>query len=343
MGNTKSCPICGAEATAHPDYEKSLVFYNCPVCGRFELSPHNRMNYNKLASYLLYHAFRAENYAEYRYHTELEKELCDQYRKEFDSGNNTHGRPVHMDTELVDAWYPKTFSERVDNILLYLGTHIPHIGQKITLEWHKLLSILFVDRYDVEPALHNPNYLNQTQRDDGDCDLEVQYMLNYLQNSGYIEWIPGSTGDDAEAISLTPQGYARIEILQKNTAYGRNVLVAMKFGEDTIPLREAIRKGITDAGYIAVFIDEVQHNDFITPELLKYIRDSKFIVVDLTHQNNGAYFEEGYAMGLGKQVIQLCQKDQRLHFDIAQKNTIMWGEEDDIPERLTNRIKATID
>ena len=119
--------------------------------------------------------------------------------------------------------------------------------------------------------------------------------------------------------------------------------MAMKFGEDTKPLREAIRKGIQDAGYIAVFIDEVQYNEFITPELLKHIRDSKFVVVDLTHQNNGAYFEEGYAMGLGKPVIQLCKKDTKLHFDIAQKNTIMWVKEDDIPERLTNRIKATID
>ena len=27
-------------------------------------------------------------------------------------------------------------------------------------------------------------------------------------------------------------------------------------------------------------IDEVEHNDFITPELLKYIKDSKFAVVD---------------------------------------------------------------
>ena len=35
--------------------------------------------------------------------------------------------------------------------------------------------------------------------------------------------------------------------------------------------------------------------------------------------------------------------DKRLHFDIAQKNTIMWDTEEDIPERLTNRIKATID
>jgi len=117
----------------------------------------------------------------------------------------------------------------------------------------------------------------------------------------------------------------------------------MKFGDDTKPLREAIRKGISDAGYIAIFIDEVQHNELITPELLKYIRDSKFVVADLTHQNNGAYFEEGYAMGLGKPVIRLCKQDTKLHFDIAQKNTIMWATEDDIPEMLTNRIKATID
>ena len=66
-------------------------------------------------------------------------------------------------------------------------------------------------------------------------------------------------------------------------------------------------------------------------------------MVDLSHQNNGAYFEEGYAMGSGKPVIQLCKKDVRLHFDIAQKNTIIWETEEEIPERLKNRIIATID
>ena len=48
-------------------------------------------------------------------------------------------------------------------------------------------------------------------------------------------------------------------------------------------------------------------------------------------------------MGLGKEVIQICQKDVKLHFDIAQKNTIMWENENDIIEKLANRIKATID
>lgn len=37
------------------------------------------------------------------------------------------------------------------------------------------------------------------------------------------------------------------------------------------------------------------------------------------------------------------KKGTKLHFDIAQKNTIMWQTEDDIPEKLCNRIKATID
>ena len=48
-------------------------------------------------------------------------------------------------------------------------------------------------------------------------------------------------------------------------------------------------------------------------------------------------------MGLGKPVIQLFKKDVRLHFDIAQKNTIIWETEEEIPERLKNRIIATID
>lgn len=164
-----------------------------------------------------------------------------------------------------------------------------------------------------------------------------------MQKTQYIEYRDGVNEEDWIELQSTPEGYARIDMLQKNTKDGRNVLVAMKFGEDTKLLREAIRKGISDAGYFAIFIDEVQHNDFITPELLKYIRDSKFVVVDLTHQNNGAYFEEGYAMGLGKPVIQLCQRDAKLHFDIAQKNTIMWDVEESIPLMLKNRIIATID
>lgn len=338
MTEMAKCVVCGSQSSKTANYETDRVFYECPVCGRFELGLSDLshgMDYNSLAPYLAHNRFDSQRVIEYRYHTTLEKDTCDQYRQQFDSGNKQHGRPVHMDAELVDAWYPKSFAEKIDKILLYLDLKSKHIGEMVELSREEMLSMLFVDRYE------HDTYGNISERDEDSVEREARYILNHLKNCDYIECNPVLLEDSY--IQISPEGYARIDVLQKHTANSRNVLVAMKFGDDTRNLREAIRKGITDAGYIAIFIDEVQHNEFITPELLKHIRDSKFVVVDLTHQNNGAYFEEGYAMGLGKPVIQLCQKDTRLHFDIAQKNTIMWATEADIPERLTNRIKATIE
>lgn len=341
MEKEVKCPVCDTVAYCQPDYDRDLIFYSCPVCGRFQLDAYEKLNRNHLAPYLLYNGFR-HGLSEYRYHTVLEKETCDKYRKDFDNGNNTHGRPVHMDEDIIENWYPRTFNERIDKILLFLDSRISHIGQQISFSYQELLSALFVDRKEYnQPSINSTG--SWIARNPDDCEHEIEYMLKYLEKCSYVEYTDGISEEEWIEISLTPEGYARVETLQKNTAHGRNVLVAMKFGDDTNPLREAIRKGIKEAGYIAIFIDEVQHNDFITPELLKYIRDSRFVVVDLTHQNNGAYFEEGYAMGLGKPVIQLCQKDTNLHFDVAQKNTIIWSTEDDIPGKLYNRIKATID
>ena len=75
---------------------------------------------------------------------------------------------------------------------------------------------------------------------------------------------------------------------------------------------------------------------------MRQIKNCKFAVVDLSHRNRGAYFEEGFAMGVDKIVIQLCKKGVKLHFDVAQKNTIIWKTETDIPELLQKRIEETI-
>ena len=337
----KACPVCGSQASAQQNYDSVCVFYMCPVCGRYEItySGMDLLNNTKLASFLFYNRFKKTGSPEYRYHTTLSKEKCDEYKKGFEEGDTSHGHPVHMDSGIIDNWYPKTFAERIDYILLYLSKRAKHVGQSVTLTTEELLSLLFIDRKEI-----NDFTRELEPRHDFVCKDEACYMLDFLAKEDYV--LTDMRGHEIPKpinLLLTPKGYSRIDSIQKAISRGSNALVAMKFGDDTKPLREAIRKGIQDAGYNAIFIDEVQHNDFITPELLKHIRDSKFVVVDLTHQNNGAYFEEGYAMGLGKPVIQLCKRHVQLHFDIAQKNTIMWDAEEDIPERLTNRIKATID
>lgn len=163
-----------------------------------------------------------------------------------------------------------------------------------------------------------------------------------MANQGYID-SPITYSGGKRPIQLTPKGYSRLDDIKTELTSQKQAFIAMKFGNDTINLRSAIKKGISDAGYIPILIDEIDYNGLITPEILKRIQNSKFVVVDLTHQNNGAYFEEGYAMGLGKPVIQLCSENTKLHFDLAQKNTIMWANEEDIPERLCKRILATIE
>jgi len=282
-----------------------------------------------LQLFFAHNAYDPADVFERRYYTTAEKETCDELQEE------GKGHPVHIDSEIVEAWYPRSFSEKIDLILLYLHKHAPHIGQTIQFSAQKLYSFLFIDRYDLANGQYAP-------REDDAIEDEAKFIIKCLIQQGLIVDGGKLPFAAAQRFTLTPCGYARIDELQRYTGNGKNVLVAMSFN-NTEKLREAIRKGIHLAGYIAIFIDEVQHNELITPELLKHIKDSKFVVVDLTHQNNGAYFEEGYAMGLGKPVIQLCKQGVKLHFDIAQKNTIMWAAEDDIPELLQKRIAATIE
>lgn len=338
MENIVQCPVCQSNAPCYTGFARDVQFFQCPVCGKYEWSVEDHLhpiNKNQLAAYLVYHAIPSGD-GDARYYTTLDKQLCDKYNHAYSKGDISHGRPIHIDADIVANWYPKAFSEKIDHILLYIHKHAPHIGQSIHFAPQTLYSFLFIDRYDLVEGQY-------VLRENSVIEAEAKFIIECLTGQDLIATSGNRPYVTATYFTLTPHGYARIDELQKNTAKGKNVLVAMKFGEDTKSLREAIRAGIQSAGYIAVFIDEVQHNELITPELLKYIRDSKFVVVDLTHKNNGAYFEEGYAMGVGKPVIQLCKQGVKLHFDIAQKNTIIWKTEDDIPQLLQCRIVATID
>lgn len=339
MESSAICPICNSEITIFdPKPASFYVFYACPVCGKYRLYFYDHefrsFNKNHLASFLAYNGFPYSP-NEKRCYTTLTQEECE--KNELDHADEPeHTHLVPLIPQIIDAWYSKSFAEKVDSILLYLNQHTPHWGDKISLTKEQYYSAFFVDRYDYDeygnPKARNPIEMNQ----------QVQFMLNYLVSSRYVI-TPTPNAGGTVLLTLQPEGYARVDHLQKSNANSKEVLVAMQFGEKTRELREAIRMGIANAGYQAVFIDEVEHNDQITPELLKHIRMSRFVVVDLSHQNNGAYFEEGYAMGLGKPVIQLCKMDTKLHFDVAQKNTIIWNSEDEIPDRLMKRIHATID
>jgi hypothetical protein len=74
------------------------------------------------------------------------------------------------------------------------------------------------------------------------------------------------------------------------------------------------------------------------------IRAARFVVAELSHHNNGAYWEAGFARGLGKSVIYMYNKvigkSDRPHFDVGSDLYISW--EEDKPEKAADDLKAVI-
>ena len=147
---------------------------------------------------------------------------------------------------------------------------------------------------------------------------------------------------------ITVQGWQKIDELRKQEQTVRQGFVAMAFREEAKPIRESFRKAINDQGYKPVILDEKEHNNQIVPEIFYEIKRSKFVVVDVTYPNYGAYYEAGYAQALGKPVIICCQKQvyddpaQRPHFDIAQQSIVVWETHEELVKRLKRRIEATV-
>ena len=86
-------------------------------------------------------------------------------------------------------------------------------------------------------------------------------------------------------------------------------IVSMSFDHSLDPIRDAIKKGIIDAEFSPEFMDEMIHNEQIVPEMFRLIRECRFLIMDISYPNYGAYYEAGYASGCGKQVIIACKKE----------------------------------
>ena len=172
---------------------------------------------------------------------------------------------------------------------------------------------------------------------------EVKYLLDYLIEQNWIDLRNGYV--------LTVEGYARLAELETANTESSKGFVAMWFDDSTDEAwEEGIKRGIEDAGYEAVRIDQQEHNNKIDDEIIAEIRRSRFVVADFTQGEKGArggvYYEAGFAHGLGIEVIFTCRKDvldnDDIHFDTRQYNHIDWETPEELRQRLAARISAVI-
>ena len=332
MGKNNICPLCG-EYSNQIRYIDVFKRYEgvCDTCGKFSISEYTLadVDRNKIASYLYYHSIFDESAQSFKTNFSIHR------KQEKVKENETC-----LLYEQIENWYPTTFSEKINIFLLHLYEKTKYMGDKVYISPTQIESACFVIRF------FNGNIDNRNN--------QVQYFLDYLKKQGDLT--PDSIFTE---YCLAPKGYQRIDELQKHFSNNKNVFVAMSFADEAKPIREAIRKGVIKAKYSPTIMDEIIHNEQIVPAMLRMIRESRLLILEITNPNYGAYYEAGYALGLGKEVIICCSSEVyrkeytteeekkyerylKPHFDVAQKQILVWDDYEDLTYKLSEWIKAII-
>jgi nucleoside 2-deoxyribosyltransferase len=149
---------------------------------------------------------------------------------------------------------------------------------------------------------------------------------------------------DSVKCQITFDGWKYIERGGLGTASPKRVFVAMSFNPDLEPaFKTGIEQAVaTDCNLICIRLDKQHHNEKICDRILSEIRRSHIVVADFTEHKAGVYFEAGFALALGKEVIWTVRENNKenTHFDTRQYNHIIWKEPADLREQLRDRIQA---
>lgn len=336
MYNREKCFICfSIDATWIKESTYDGLEYSCPRCGKYTITKDA-----------------------YEF---LEKQDNHAIRNEFDKKAPSLAAEMKLKGETPFAIELSLTGRLIVNGRDFLNTYPEDFEEKIWRSLNNLYRLLKPMQWESiikdDVRYFFSNNLN-----------EAASVVLALKKLNYIKKKDESLAVFDFSIMLTLDGWRaakkyNAKIINKNT-----VFVAMWFDVNaTSNYRTATKKAIIRAGYEPVIVDEVMHNDFIMDKITNLINESRFVIADFSCApetidkekikngvRGGVYYEAGYAKGLGLQVIHTCNKssfDQnRLHFDIQQKSTIIWHDNNgiiktngyDYIEYLKEHIIATV-
>jgi hypothetical protein len=174
---------------------------------------------------------------------------------------------------------------------------------------------------------------------------EFEFHLAGVVASGAVQEIPRPGG--ARYYVITYQGWeTAAKLATEGGANSKTAFVAMKFSDEMLALWEPVfQAAIERAGFEPRLVGDPEHNDRIDAKIVAEIKQSRFVIADMTYGSQGVYFEAGYAIGLGRPVIWTCRRDREkedMHFDTRQYAHILWSTPEELKEALYNRIVGTI-
>jgi hypothetical protein len=236
------------------------------------------------------------------------------------------GKRVELSRGFFDALKGRTLptpSEVIDNLIVWIAQRVDgKPGGVANVSFQNLGMLAVIGAIDGEDAI---------------------WAAQSLKARGWIE------DDGAEVahypqLQLTVQGWQRFEQLKTAQVASRFAFFARQFKNPDLDrvFEECLREAVQKTGYElrtvpqrAGLIDAIIEDD---------IRRCRFLIADLSDNNGGAYWEAGFAEGLGKPVIYLCKNGVQAHFDTDHRHTVKWDLSclPDTAEKLKAIIRNTL-
>ena len=305
-------------------YNTPILFevgkYRYVLSRPYDMTDDNTLMY-KIATYLFHHPTSINRTPVTYFFGDIN--LCKEISEEF-----TNQIKKVVSIEMIDAWFPKSINDINSKVINYFLTKQTHYGQEFEWTNNDNNRLLFIS-----PELTA-----------GEQNQEYQFITNQIFKKGLL--IKTKAADNRIWFTISEEAMELFQESEETSGSSKLAFIAIKFAGNEERI-QAIQKAIVVAGYEPRIMNEYETNNWIMPEIFHQIKTSKFVVVDLSVRCDGAYYEAGYAYALGKEVIHIYDKREEennpLHFDVAQKSTVIYNNYDELVEKLVNRIRATVD
>ena len=168
-------------------------------------------------------------------------------------------------------------------------------------------------------------------------DLGLQASIGVVEPDD-VAWIAGSLqsqglfkGTFTSTIvgNLTAKGWQRLEDLKRARVSSNFAFFARKFDNPELDqvFEKCLRDAVAQTGYELRTV--TQRAGLVDAVIEDEIRRCRFLIADLSDDNAGAYWEAGFAEGLGKPVIYICRsrsngEEKKTHFDANHRHTVRW-------------------
>lgn len=255
--------------------------------------------------------------------------LNGKFPREFEEPKDEILTNEKLEKLIKDSNVPRTPSDKIANLLTYLHSLQTYEGEEISFPDGE-------SKNDLAHRLYFKNY------------HEMMFYLFTLYHQGLIDGSDVSSNDGQELIDirLTYNGLDAVLDLADSGLVSDRCFVAMSFSQELNPTRNAIKTAIRKADFNPILIDEIHIDSDVTinDALIAEIRKCRFIVADFSQHKHGVYFEAGFALGLGRQVIYTCHKDEfkKTHFDTNHYPHIIYDNLDELESKLYDKIQAWV-